>query len=461
MATVWRRACVGCTRSKRQCTKGVPACRRCIDRGIPCVYPPARRTNGVVRTVAPAPAPADLQDPSLADSSATAPLTTHEHDSTGSSSSTGAEDIYFPPLQLTQADICETLGPSPLQPSFNDDDDTDGATPGILKDAWFLTPESWVADYTLPEMEPEVVQDLILQRFVDGVQDWLRDWVTKGSSPLHHWHLYREKMPRHVQDAYTAVATYHAAETPATRSTTARVLDDRVAQLLQDQAVVTSQPAGREAMDVFDHVSRVQALLAYQAIRLFDGDVRMRAQAESLIPTLALWSRQLLESAKDSLARRPARFLAAFLSAENASADGFSRVAKSGGDAAEEAVWRAWVLVESVRRTWLVANYLQEIYLHMKRGWGECPGRVRFTMRAGLWEAPSPHAWASACRERGALFLESKQTERLVFDSGPEDVDAFSLVMLELSYGVERIERWLGGAKEACRERQSLVEVLG
>lgn len=325
---------------------------------------------------------------------------------------------------------------------------------------WFLAPESWVADYTLPEMEPEVVEHAILQRFVDGMQKWLREWATRGSSPLHHWHLYRERMPRHVQDAYTAVAAYHAARTPAARSTVARVLDDRVAQLLQDQALGTSLPTGRQELDVFDHLSRVQALLAYQAIRLFDGDVRMRAQAEAMIPTLFLWSKQLLEAAKDGLARRPARFLAAFTASRAASAGGFSRITSSGGDASEDALWRAWVLVESVRRTWLAANYLQEIYLHLKRGWGECPGRVMFTMRAGLWEAPSPYAWARACRERGALFLATKQAESLVFDSGPEDVDEFSLVILELSYGVERIERWQGGAK-ASRERPSLMEVLG
>ncbi|XXG98352.1 hypothetical protein Hte_004675 [Hypoxylon texense] len=490
MASEWRRACVGCTRSKRQCTKGVPACRRCIDRGIPCLYPPARRTNGVVRAVAPAPAPVTLQPPpSTADGSANPSLVATRGSNSGGSGSGGssaeAEDICnlpFSPLQLTHADLCADLCQTPsAQPSFNHEPNTTNtntadadATPRTSSTdcTWFLAPESWVADYTLPEMEPEVVQDTILQRFVDGVHKWLREWATRGSSPLHHWHLYRERMPRHVQDAYTAVATYYAARTPATRSTVARVLDDRVAQLLQDQALGTSLPSGRQELDVFDHVSRVQALLAYQAIRLFDGDVRMRAQAEALIPTLSLWSKQLLEAAKEDLARRPARFLAALAAEGRARAGGFSRIASSGGggggdDAAEDALWRAWVLVESVRRTWTVANYLQEIYLHMKRGWGECPGRVTFTMREGLWEAPSPYAWAEACRERGALFLATRQTESLVFESGPEDVDEFSLVILELSYGVERIERWQGGrgggggGARAGRERPTLMEVLG
>ncbi|KAI1770711.1 hypothetical protein F4818DRAFT_251248 [Hypoxylon cercidicola] len=449
-ATVWRRACVGCTRSKRQCTKAVPACRRCEDRGIPCEYPPARRSNGVMRTVAPAPAPVPvaLQPPSTTAGSANPPPVATRGPS--ASSSAEAADICghlaFSPLQLTHEDLCADLCHTTPQPSFDDTTAPD-IPPGIPTDTWFLTPESWDADYSLPETEMEVVEDTILQRFVDEVLKWLHEWVTKGSSPLHHWHLYREKMPRYVQDAYTAVAAYYAAQTPAARSAVARVLDDRVAQLLQDQALGTSLPSGRQEMDVLDHVGRVQALLAYQSIRLFDGDVRMRAQAEALIPTLSLWSRQLLEVAKDSLAR-PGRFLAGFAPAST------STTGTRGGG--EEALWQAWVLVESARRTWLIANYIQEIYLHMKRGWSECAGRVTFTMRAGLWEAPSPYAWSRACRERGALFLATKQTESLVFDSGPEDVDEFSLLILELSYGAERIERWLGGGKER-RERPSLI----
>lgn len=301
-------------------------------------------------------------------------------------------------------------------------------------------------------MQPQLVQYDSLQRFVDCIQSWLRQWVTAGSSPLHHWYLYKETMPRHVQDAYTAITMY-AARTPETQPTVSRVLDDRATQLLQDQALETTM-SGRQ-MDVFDHLSRVQSLLVYQSIRLFDGDVRMRAQAEALIPALFLWSKQLLECAKDNLAR-PARFLASF-----ATSNFYSN---AGGDHVDDVLWRAWVLVESVRRTWLVANCLQETYLYMKRGWGECPGRVTFTMRAGLWEAPSPYAWSRACCERGTLFLLPKQTENLFFDGGPEDIDEFNLMILELSYGVERVERWLGEAKERREQRSSfeaLVDVVG
>ncbi|KAI0161128.1 hypothetical protein GGR52DRAFT_586411 [Hypoxylon sp. FL1284] len=475
MEQVWRRACVGCTKSKRQCTKGIPSCRRCLDRGIPCVYPPNRRTNNQAGTRAPASA-AVQPSSTMGISANPPPASTIGGIGAGTSTAEAGDicDLGFDPLQLTHADLCAGLGGAVPQPPFGSGDRDDVDMDMDATDTWFMAPDSWAPDYTLPEMERELIEDTVMRRFVDGVQTWVRAWVTEGRSPLHHWHLYRESMPRSVQDAYTAAAAYYcAAETPATRASVARILDDRVTQLLQDQALGTAAASslsassssssslllltslsstttscdGRATTSLFDHVARVQALLAYQAIRLFDGDVRMRAQAEALIPTLALWSRQLLEAARSWLSR-PARFLA-----------GFAASSIAGGDASADALWRAWVVVESARRSWLVANYMQEIYLHLKRGWGECPGRVAFTMRAGLWEAPSPHAWSRACRERGALFLPTAQTESLVLDSGPEDIDEFSVLVLELSYGAEKVQRWLGGGKGA--ELSSLVEVSG
>ncbi|KAI1416793.1 hypothetical protein F5Y13DRAFT_100643 [Hypoxylon sp. FL1857] len=444
MATIWRRACMDCTKSKRQCTKAVPACRRCVDKGIPCVYPPARRI--VHAETAESASPRQV---------------THR---AGGSNDAGAGDLNFPPLQLTPADLGGGIGGQPLltdspQPSL---DDTASTASG---DTWFLTPESWIADYTLPPNQPTAVQDMMLQRFIDGVQSWLKRWTVEGSSPLHHRHLYREKMPRYVQDAYTAVTMYHtsaardSSANAEARATALRVFDDRVVQLLQDQALETS--LGKQ-MDIFDHLSRVQALLTYQTIRLFDGDVRMRAQAEDLVPTLFLWTKQLLDSAKENLTR-PSRFLADIAnSASNYSScfgygPGSTSSSGSGAGCSEDTVWRAWILVESVRRTWLVSNYLQEIYLYMKRGWGNCPGRMTITMRGGLWDAASSYAWSRKCREQDALFLPTTGTEKLFYERCPEDIDEFSLFIVELSYGVDRIERWLGESK-GRREGASLLE---
>ncbi|KAI1103982.1 hypothetical protein F4804DRAFT_308724 [Jackrogersella minutella] len=443
MATIWRRACAGCTKSKRQCTKAYPACRRCADKGIQCVYSPPRR---IIH--------ADAAPVASSSSTAIPPADASPVTHNSASNDAGSGDLDFAAMELTPAELtpAELLrgatgcrAPSP-QPAFDD-------AGAVSSGTWFLAPESWVAEYTLPPSQRRPVHDYVLRHFVDSVQSWLKRWVTEGSSPLHHRQLYLEKMPRHIQDAHSAIAMYHMATASTdARATASRVLDDRVTQLLEAQALDAS--LGREPA-VFDHLGRVQALLAYQTIRLFDGDVRMRAQAEALVPTLALWARQLLDCARLNLTR-PARFLAGCAGSPDHGSTGDDDN-HDGGGCSDEVLWRAWVLVESVRRSWSVANYVQEIYHYMKHRWTECPGRVTFTMRGGLWDAPTPYAWARACREKCPLFVPSSKTEMLFHERKPGDIDEFSSLIVELIYGVERMERWSEEAEGGGKTGRALT----
>ncbi|KAI0109931.1 hypothetical protein F4814DRAFT_424995 [Daldinia grandis] len=448
MASIWRRACVGCTKSKRQCTKAVPACRRCATKGIPCVYPPARQTNNLhmgagaaaaVHSARPSARPSAIPS-AITGSANPLPMICHDNDRSRN------DDINFYPLQLTQSDLVEDMISRATayhsQPSISNN------SSAVATGLWFLAPESWVTDHSsCTPNQPELTQDRLLQRFVSSVQDWLRRWVTDGGSPLHHHQLYREKMPRCVQDAHSAIALYHmtTCSNADTRATTARVLEDRVTQLLEDQTFEASLRAGEE-MDTFDHICRVQSLLTYQAIRLLDGDIRMRAQAEALIPTLFRWTQQLLDCTKNSLTQ-PARFLAGI-------AESYPIVA----DSEDAILWKAWILVESTRRTWLVANYLQETYLYMKRGWSECPGRVPNTMHGCLWDATSAYAWSKGCREAETVLISTQRAEKLLFETKPEDLDEFSLLIVELRYGMERIEKWIEDSKR--KKPQPVLEIL-
>ncbi|THC94936.1 hypothetical protein EYZ11_005575 [Aspergillus tanneri] len=54
-----------------------------------------------------------------------------------------------------------------------------------------------------------------------------------------------------------------------------------------------------------------------------------------------------------------------------------------------EVLWHAWILAESVRRTWLVAQMLHAIYVTMQHPVADCPGGITFTVRRGAWEASS------------------------------------------------------------------------
>ncbi|RYP32951.1 hypothetical protein DL767_004967 [Monosporascus sp. MG133] len=340
-------------------------------------------------------------------------------------------DPAFPLLTLMQAGIEEPSLPQETSPAYS-------TAIVLTKSTWFHFPESWIADHSLPPDLPSSYVETNLNCFIDYVQKWHRQWVTEGQSPLHHHRLYRyfKKVPRCVQDAYTGMSMY-VAKNSKTEDITRQIIDDRVTQLLQEQAIETSLGS---ALDLFAHLSRVHALLTYQVIRLFDGDIRMRAQAEALIPTLHLWATEMWEEAKRTSAEGRS-----FLSWDEFESD------------ISTATWRTWIIVESVRRTWITACYMQNTYMHLKQGWAECPGRIAFTMRKGLWELQSAYAWSRACESHNALFLLPSQSEKFFAETLPSDVDDFSHAVFTITLGFERMERWRG---DMTRKTPSLLSSM-
>ncbi|KAH6886940.1 hypothetical protein B0T10DRAFT_515829 [Thelonectria olida] len=393
VSNVWRRACVACARAKRRCSKQTPACRRCHVRGISCVYLPARPETRLL----------------------------HDTETRSTASPNEAEDasafvsrhFAVPPLPVVpeQTEVAFLRASQRMH----------YVAIHVPTDAWFLASESFIADHSITPGNPGPIADSHLKYFIGCVQKWQRDWVTEGRSPLHHHRLYRPSMPRHVQDAYTAVTMYMA-RNPQNEDTSFQIISDRATQLIDDQ---TLEDAICDSRDMFGHLSRVQSLLTYQVIRLFDGNIRMRAQADAQLHTLFKWNRDMMEATKQCLSEPR------FPIFHNLNSD------------AATAIWDSWILVESIRRTWLIANYVQQIYLYFKLGWSECPGRVLFTMRSGLWDAPSELAWEKTSRELGPLFVSIVNNEMLFAETRSDEVDAFGHAILTIELGLEKMERWL------------------
>ncbi|KAI0419195.1 hypothetical protein F5X98DRAFT_335504 [Xylaria grammica] len=449
-STAWRRACAACTRAKRQCTKQVPRCRRCLEKGLQCTYPPPRRleisaTAGVSgQSLHPNSTALYLDESPLATSAGIAnPLHT-------------PGDSAFALFQMTEADLENPVLPAEL-----------GATGGppqaavspdtmlSLQGAWFLSPESWITEFTEPPSMTIRETEKSLRQYIEQVQSWMRQWVTEGHSPLHHRELYSFHMPRHTQDAYTSMTMYMS-KTRDTEATVHRILEDRVSQMLQDQAVEASLGnASGDGLSIFDHLSRVQSLLCYQLVRLFDGDIRMRGQAEVLIPTLFLWNKQMLESVKDSL-RRPELFLVS--SPFNVNLPPNTSQTTASSLFPPKAVWRAWIIAESVRRTWQVTNIVQEVYQFFKRGWSECPGRLPSTMRKTLWDAPSAYSWTRELKDgKNPLLIPLVGLEEILPQISPVEVDDLNLAAIGL-YGMEKVDQWL---EEKGPGRLPLLSSLG
>jgi hypothetical protein len=264
----------------------------------------------------------------------------------------------------------------------------------------------------------------------------------EGSTRFIHKHLWAERLPKCIQDAYTACAAYFA-RTEANRELVLRIIEERVEMLLREQEQGSDAGNGRGGMvSLADHVARVQALLVYQVIRLYDGDARQQAQAVALIPTLTAWNMQMLRCAGLS-----SEYLQSARSARGErtfAADGHD-YGRQVSDARKQSAWQAWILAESVRRTWLVVAHVQCIYNVLRGDYSLCPGGLLFTTRAGLWDAPSAQVWWDRTRGQDVLFLYSLETpEQLPARARPEDVDDFGRFVLRIVADRGRMESWMG-----------------
>lgn len=453
------KACESCAKSKRKCGKESPRCHRCASRGLECIYPLPTRPSAFVRlqdtpvmsvatTPAPAPAPAkdigrplDMWDPSMLLSFA--PTTTQfggVHEST-----TGTD------LELTRPSAPVSHPPAKQ-----------------LSTDWFMSPESWKIENDLPHyqepMPPTAYSRIALKAFLTTGQKWLSDWISGGGNTFIHKQLYAFKLPRSVQDAYTAVALY-LLRTDENEDMVHRTIQDRSTQLIQDE----EKHKTSSSLDPFSHLARVHALLAYQIICLLDGDIRLRRLAEERIPTMMAWLKQMLESVSfvSQLTPSGTNGQGAMTAARGLGlgivdimdAASSSSASMPGGTSPrtpatapvttydnpasqEEVLWHTWIFAESVRRTWIFAQGIHIVYDVMLKGWTMCAGALSMTTAVGVWDAPTSYAWGKVCIEKNVRLSTPNETENLLNDARPQDVDDFAKSLLEIMFGKAKMERW-------------------
>jgi hypothetical protein len=113
---------------------------------------------------------------------------------------------------------------------------------------------------------------------------YIKSFVSDGQTPFIH-RFYQSSMPSAYQAALSICSLY-LQKTSQNQDMIFRMLDGEIAALLQE-----SNPCSVEG-----NLLAVQALILYQIIRLFDGDVRQRANAERHLELLDLWSLRLQQN---------------------------------------------------------------------------------------------------------------------------------------------------------------------
>jgi hypothetical protein len=350
--------------------------------------------------------------------------TTAEADSGVSGSSAGASSQQQYVCPATPTDV---LGITPALDSadwtiYLADADHASSPP-------FTAYETWVCH--LPA-QPDVgsFSHGYLQHYISALNEWLSEWVRKGSNSFVHARLYRTRFPKCAQDAYSALTCY-INKTGSNNNIVMRLLEEKCWDLVTQIDVPQPHPPLHDSMptiDLLEKLAKVQSLLIYQVIGLFDGNIRLRYLAEKRMALLNKWMNEMVEDAY-----RTSCSGSVLVSADMNTPD------------SQNALWYSWILSESIRRTWIIASGVQSIYLYMQQGYNQsCQGGMMFTTRQGVWEAQSASAWDKIYSEPGAGLTKITELDRLLTEVEPDSIDSFAKIVLMITLGAEKVAAWSG-----------------
>ncbi|KAK1637892.1 hypothetical protein BDP81DRAFT_347391 [Colletotrichum phormii] len=418
-----QKSCFACVEAKRRCDQTLPACSRCLDKEVNCTYASVRRTRQ-----APIPSHVSSRLGSGWDIEASWP-------------GSGIDDIG---LVLDEALFAPTSASGPAgtaampttatasSSSTATQTDSDGASRTVDPNAegltWFLQSTSWAIDYQR-QAPVSIPPAAVFTNFVRGLQSWLVRFLHKGYNPFIHQHLYSETtMPQCVQDAYAAIAIAQTI-TPDNEHVVDAVSANYIMTLLAANSA--EEAPFLPFLSTREHLGRKQALLIHLLLCLFSPSIPRRSKAENLIDTLRLWARQLWESAALDATTSP------MMSRSCLSQTVETDVVTS--------LYQAFILSESIRRTFLLTSMATGVYTSLKETWThDCAGDVCLTLRGELWEASSPARWEAAARKEDPLFLHSLKGQFLVARGvRVAEVDEFARLMFTLLWGLEKVDHWV------------------
>ncbi|KAB8211763.1 hypothetical protein BDV34DRAFT_184259, partial [Aspergillus parasiticus] len=409
MPTPYRKACTNCVKSKRKCDLSLPSCYRCRVRSLPCQYHQAH-SAGAPSQVMTSPLSMAAEEATLGGAVNTTPAELgsgynlgryNQASEEGNDASInswlmeeGSSLPPFPDYNLDWADIMKDID------VFRVPDRTDLGN----------SPDNAV-------LAGEIFQERIVNA-VKRLKVYPDLFVREGKTPFIHPGLYQDHPPGSIQDALMVCALYKE-KNKANEAWVLRGINSKTAGLLDRSA--------QSQLPVLEQLAAVQALILYQIIRLFDGDIRQRAEAERTDQTMSSWIKQL------QLYMKPA--------------DSDLQVDYCPAVGGKNDHWQSWLLDESVRRTVITCYTLQGMYCFLKNGWDNSHNEFQclsFYTQKALWDAASDYQWQTALQSYRSFpvrFLSWDTDFRYV---KPSDVDDLGMMMMVLMKGVDFCLHWAG-----------------
>lgn len=248
-----------------------------------------------------------------------------------------------------------------------------------------------------------------------------RTFAEQGQTSFIHRRQLEQTCHPALQDAMSACALY-CLRGVANQALVFRNLEHRCQQLTTGTNALFSSRT--------DLLAALQALLLYQMIRLFDGDIRLRAHAEVDAPVAILWASHLRACTSNAtqtalVSQTPATTTIAAIDCESD--------------------WQSWLVDESVRRTVITTFMLQGVYNFLKCGQDSPPElSFTFTAQAALWSAQSNIAWRKAQEERERLVIQVTRWDEGVAKAKPMDLEELGILVMTMIWGPEATRTWLG-----------------
>ena len=250
---------------------------------------------------------------------------------------------------------------------------------------------------------------------VTQFRKWPALWLSDRKAPFIHPRLYKS-LPKPLEEAYSACAIY-ATKNDVNFNIAMATIENKANALLHAPVTAASNP--------LEHLAAVQALVIFQIIRLFDGDIRQRAQAEAIEPVIIRWTDELCAKSTNETIN---------LSAATAGS------------------WREWLFAESLRRTVIISLMVRGIYALVKVGYcdhGHEVTKLSFTTQTDLWAADSLAEWTRERQKRDTLWIEQMKFGRLLEKSKVRDVDELGFVMMVVYNGKDEVDLWSGRTSQA------------
>lgn len=214
-------------------------------------------------------------------------------------------------------------------------------------------------------------------------------------------------MPRAHQDALSASSLY-LQKNDANESIVWEVVTANVMTLIEP----------RTSWSVVEHLGCVQALIIFKIIRLFDGDIKQRSDAEQQEELLVIWT--------ESLAQRTAIIMSSPRTAGRS--------------------WEDWIFDEVVSRTIIVSLIAQAMFSIQKQGFCTLVNAVTsmsFTAQTKLWLAPSAIHWIKTCQADRNFWIEKMELGEMMEKAAPEELDELAWLILVTYKGIDGANSWI------------------